>query len=83
MNPIDKMAIKPEGIKTTTLSTLIVENYFSQIRRKVKYPTLYDFCWVSQKAYPQSTLNKKYNNQEGIEFSLDDIELISQKHIDI
>jgi hypothetical protein len=68
------MAMKP-NIMTTALSTLIVENYFSQIRRKVKYPSLYDFCWVSQKA-PQLKLNKKYNNQEGIEFSLDDIELI-------
>lgn len=35
---------------TSILSTLVVENFFSQIRSKVRYPNLYEFCFVMRRA---------------------------------
>jgi len=35
---------------------------------------------ITKGTYPRAKLNKKYNNQEGIEFSLDDIELVTKAY---
>ncbi len=77
------------------LSTLVVENFFSQIRRKIRYPNYYEYCYLMRRArneiikqnakdylFPvrQARVGKKYNNQEGVEFSVDDIEYVSRKN---
>ncbi len=76
------------------LSTLVVENFFSQVRRKIRYPNYYEFCYLMRRArneiikqnasdylFParKARVGKKYNNQEGVEFSIDDIEYVTRK----
>jgi hypothetical protein len=76
------------------LSTLAVENFFSQVRCKVRYPNLYEFACVFRRIqneiikrnatdylFPvrKERVGKKYNNQEGIEYSVDDIEYLTRK----
>jgi hypothetical protein len=75
-------------------STLVCENYFSMIRRKVRYPSIYEYLICCRRAemelikmtavdcpysIPWKRIGKKYNNQHGIGFSMDDICLLWTK----
>lgn len=75
---------------TSILSTLVVENFFSQIRSKIRYPNLYEFAYTMRRAkheiIKQNSKDyilkmrqqrwKKYNNQQSVEFSMADIEFV-------
>ena len=75
------------------LSTLVVENSFSQVRGQVWYPNYYEFVCAMRRAkleiikrnspdylFPakKRRLGKKYGNQETVQYSIKDAELTTQ-----
>ena len=79
---------------TSILSILVVENFFFQICSKVRYPNLREFACTMQRAKNKiikkgapdyllkmkcERLGKKYNNQEGIEYSIEDVEYLDKQ----
>jgi hypothetical protein len=74
---------------TFILSTLVVENFFSQIRCKIHYPSLVEFAYTMRRAKHEfiksnatdylflmqaEQIGKKYNSQENVELQVSDIE---------
>jgi len=82
---------KKEISHISYFSTLVVENFFSLIRRKVRYPCFYEFLVCFRRAamelikmnaidcpytYPWKRIGKKYNNQVGLQFTMADVKLL-------
>jgi hypothetical protein len=76
---------------TSILGTNVVENYFSIIRRKIKYPNFWEYCLVAKRAWIElvkkfskdcpfklrdTKCGKKYNNQHGLTFFMTDISFL-------
>ena len=76
------------------LGTIVVENFFSTVRSKCRYPNLWEYAVFSRRALFELIKNnaddylfigpkkgqdqwKKYGNQRGINFSMDQINLLS------
>eukprot|EP00734_Pompholyxophrys_sp_LG126_P000332 Pompholyxophrys_sp_v1_NODE_119_length_1822_cov_1.962649.p1 type:complete len:461 gc:universal NODE_119_length_1822_cov_1.962649:214-1596(+) len=84
--------LKKEEILTSSLSTCVVENFFSLIRQKVRYPSLWDYHCIYARAKmenikrsaPDSSyhyrknkmIGKKYNNH-GLTYTMASIRLLS------
>lgn len=78
---------------TSILSTLVVENFFSQVRAKVRFPNLQEFAVIFHRALNEITKMhatdyhfpikkpewKKYNIQHAVSYSINDIKLINKK----
>lgn len=81
--------------RPSVLGTIVVENFFSTVRAKCRYPNLWEFAVFSRRAHfelikdnasdysfmgPRKDQKwKKYNNQQGIHFSVADIKLMTKK----
>ena len=76
--------------------TIVVENFFSQVRRKVRYPSLWEYAVFSRRAEMElikqnaqdylfvgakkgGRIGKKYLNQKGIKFSMENIKLLTKR----
>jgi DNA polymerase III epsilon subunit-like protein len=82
--------------RVSVLGTIVVENFFSTVRSKCRYPNLWEYAVFARRAYfeliknnaedylfigPKKGQNqwKKYGNQIGMHFSIDQIKLLSKK----
>ena len=83
------------GFRVSVLGTIVVENFFSTVRAKCRYPNLWEYAVFSRRALFELIKNnaddylfigpkkgqdqwKKYGNQRGINFSMDQIHLMSK-----
>jgi len=86
-----------EGInfRPSVLGTIVVENFFSTVRAKCRYPNLWEYAVFARRAYfelikenasdylfigPKKGVDrfKKYGNQIGIQFTMDQIKLMTK-----
>ena len=82
--------------RVSVLGTIVVENFFSTVRAKCRYPNLWEYAVFSRRALfeliksnaddylfigPKKGQDqwKKYGNQRGIQFSIEQISLLSKR----
>eukprot|EP00733_Pompholyxophrys_punicea_P000230 Pompholyxophrys_punicea_v1_NODE_46_length_4478_cov_10.250283.p1 type:complete len:811 gc:universal NODE_46_length_4478_cov_10.250283:1622-4054(+) len=80
-------------VLTSQLGTNTNENFFSLVRQKIRYPSLWDYgCYYSRARmefikrnaddsryhYRKANISKKYNNQKNLHYVLSDINLLSK-----
>ena len=90
---ISSLASQRSDLKPSVLGTLIVENFFSRVRGKVRFPSLFEFAIYYNHAYeelvkrfatdyicpfPKRRKGKTYGDQEGITFLLAAIDFPSR-----
>jgi len=87
-----------EGItfRPSVLGTIVVENFFSTVRAKCRYPNIWEYAVFARRAYfelikenasdylfigPKKGVDqfKKYGNQIGIQFSMEQVNLMTKK----
>eukprot|EP00733_Pompholyxophrys_punicea_P000690 Pompholyxophrys_punicea_v1_NODE_233_length_2631_cov_11.916149.p1 type:complete len:493 gc:universal NODE_233_length_2631_cov_11.916149:347-1825(+) len=82
-----------ENVMTSCLGTNVCENFFSLVRRKVRYPSLWDYgCYYARAKMehvklnaddnlnrsPKRHVSKKYNNQKNLHYTMKSIKLLSK-----
>ena len=97
INRVYDLSQTEEGFefRVSVLGTIVVENFFSTVRAKCRYPNLWEYGVFSRRAIfelikqnaddylfigPRKGQDqwKKYGNQRGIDFSIDQIKLMSK-----
>eukprot|EP00733_Pompholyxophrys_punicea_P000753 Pompholyxophrys_punicea_v1_NODE_265_length_2478_cov_92.556748.p1 type:complete len:635 gc:universal NODE_265_length_2478_cov_92.556748:567-2471(+) len=86
--------VGPENVLTSALGTNVVENFFSLVRRKVRYPSLWDYACFYARAklehvkkfsddslyhYRKYRIGKKYNNSNAVHYTMTSIKLLSSR----